>query len=246
MKKIFLPMVLFSFFANAELTPGITEPYDIIKVTAEIEGSITHYDKEIGQKVGSAPLVEINDKKIKLLRDLAKEELSQINTEKDYYIKKLNRYENLLKKKNLSESDYEDVLYQLNVAKNKLAQQKITIQQKEDDLENTKIYGKENYIVSKRNIEVGEYVGIATELYELIDVRKLKVSVMASEKMISFFDVGKRVNVIVDELEYEGVVKYKGVSVMDETYAYPVVIEIDNPESQIPVAKTVFVEYGEI
>lgn len=246
MKKSILMLTLISCFANAGLTPGLTEPFDTIKVTSEIEGTIVSYDKEIGEVVGDMPLVKIDDERIRLLRDFAKEELVQINTEKNYYTKRLARYENLLKQKNLSESDFEDVLYQLDVAKNKIRQQEITVKQKEDDLSNTKIFGEVGYVVSKRNVDVGEYVNSATELYELIDIRKLKVSVMASEKILSAFEVGNKINVIIDEENHEGIVKYKGVSVLDDTYAYPVIIEINNPENKIPVAKTVFVEYGDI
>lgn len=245
MKKLLIPLTLCAFGANAALTPGITEPFDVVKVTSEVDGAVLYYNKDIGQSTSSKKiLIKIDDKKIKLQRDFALEELNQTKIEKEYYTKRLKRFEDLLKKKNLSESDYDDVVFQLNTASNKINQKSLTLEEKKDAVDNTTIYGLDGYVVSKRNIEVGQYVRSAEEMYELVDIRKLKVSLLASEKIAPFFTIDKKINVFVDDVKIEGVVKYKGVSMAENTYAYPIIIEIDNELKDIPVSKTVFIEYG--
>lgn len=246
MKKMILPLILFTCSVSAEkLTPGITEPFDVIKVTSEIQGTVKYYNKDIGQETSNSKiLMKLDDKTIKLQRDLAKEELLQAKIEKEYYTKKLERFEDLLKQKNLSESDYDDVLFQLNTASNKINQKEIAYKQRENDLGNTTFYGKDGYVVSKRNIEVGQYVTSSTELYELIDIRKLKVSILVSEKELPHFNINQSVEVLADSKKIKGRIIYKGISMQEGTYAYPVVVEIENKDLNIPVSKNVLIDYG--
>lgn len=244
--KIIIPLALISFQSFAGTIPGITEPVNTIKVTTKVEGTITSYSKDIGEKIGGdLSLAKIDDVRIKLAKELTEAELNQLHTESDYYSVKLNRYENLLKKESLSESEFEDSLFALNSTKNKIRQKEISLEQNNEDLLNTTIYGKEGYIVSKRNVEEGEYVKAATELYEIIDTRKLNVYIQVAEKNLTNFTIGQKVSVSIDEKEQEGFVKFKGVSMEEGTYAYPIIIEIDNPNNLIPVQKTVQVNYGD-
>ena len=246
MRKMLLPLVIIAFGVQAEMTPAVTEPYDVIKVTTEVEGTISEYNRDIGEQTyDDNILIKINDERIKIQKEFAKEEFEQAIVEKEYYTKKLKRLENLLKRNNLSESEYDDVLFQLNTASNKINQKSLTLKDREKDLKDTKIYGKDGYIVSKRNVEVGQYVTSGTELYELIDIRKLKVSILASEKIAPYFYVGQEVSVLIDGKKHIGRVKYKGISMAENTYAYPVVVVIENKDNSIPVSKTVFVDYGE-
>lgn len=246
MKKIIASLMALSFPIYAEVTPGITEPYDIIKVTSEINGVISAYNKDIGEKVNENEiLIKIEDEIIKIEKELAETQIKQIQTEIDYYNKKAKSYKNLFQQKNMSEFDYDDVFFQLELSKNKMKQQKLELDKKVKAYEDTTLYGRDGYIVSKRNIEVGQYVQMATELYEIVDIRKLKISILASEKIIDHFNVGDEVNVIVDDKKIIGKVLHKGISMKENSYAYPVIVEIDNNDLRIPISKTLFVEYGE-
>ena len=245
MRIILLPLAVIAFGVQAKMIPAVTEPYDVIKVTSEIQGTVYEYNKDIGEQTyNDNILVKINDERIKIKKEFAKGELEQAIVEKEYYTKILKRLENLLKRNNLSESEYDDVLFQLNTATNKINQKSLTLKESEEDLKDTRIYGKDGYIVSKRNIEIGKYVTSGTELYELIDVRKLKVFILTSEKVAPFFNIGQEVSVLIDGKRHIGNVKYKGISMAENTYAYPIVVVIENKNNSIPISKTVFVEYG--
>lgn len=248
MKKIILiPLVFSSVFVHAATTPAITEPVKTIKITAEIDGVVDSYTKDIGESIGEKDvLVQLNNEKTSILKNITEMELEQLYTERDYYNTKLKRHDTLRKTNSLSESDYEDSLFNYNISKNKIKQKEYSLEQKIDDVENSTIYGINGFVVSERYIEEGQYVNVSTELYELVDVRKLHAAFDVDDSKLEFFNINDVVSVIVDDKTYQGFVKYKGHTIEKGHYGYPIIVEVDNSEGLIQADKTVLVQYEDI
>lgn len=247
MKKLILSLLMISGFANAATGIGTTEPYNTIKISSGVDGEVLFYTKEIGEELSSKEILVKLDDEIKLIeRDVAKVNLKQSIIDENHYKKKVIRYKDLVEQQNLSESDYDDINYQALTATNDIKLKELTLKNKEKDLSDTNIFGLDNYIVSKRNIEVGDYVQSSTVLYEAVDVTYLKVRMLIEEKLRSSLEIGQEVEVFLSEKNDEsivGIVTQIGLTMEDGTYAYPVLIKIDNENKDISISKTVFVNF---
>lgn len=253
MKIILMFLILFASTVNAneqiKEEIGITEPYKIVKITSGVEGTIISYNRDIGEITKSKNLLlKIDDKEKEISRDLSKTALERAIIDKNYYQKKLKRYKKLRLNNNISEAEFDDIEYNLLSKKNEVKIKRLELKNKERDLSDTYIYGINDYVVSKRFFEVGDYVQSSTILYELIDVTKLKIKVLLNDKVISNISIGQKVFVSIgeeDNYKITGVVLNKGLAMNDDLYAYPLIIVIDNKNRDIPLSKTVSVSFEE-
>lgn len=247
MKKLLLSLMVIAGTAQAATGIGTTEPFDTVKITSGVDGEVIFYGKEIGEVLSQDEiLVKLDDEQKLIERDLAKINLEKAIVDRDHYKKKTKRYKKLVKEKNLSESDYDDMAYQFATAKNDIKVKELNLKNAERELSDTKVYGLDNYIVSKRNVEIGDYVQASTVLYEAMDINNLKVRMLLDEKMVSLLNIGQEVNISVDENDkhnVKGIVTQIGLAMEEGTYAYPVLIKVENPYKDIPISKTVYVEF---
>lgn len=240
-----LSLIFISGWTMASIT-GTTQPYNTLKITSNIEGEVVSYEKEIGEITNSNQLIlKIDDEKLKIKKELAESNLEKAKIDKSHYERRLERYEELRLNNNISVSDYEDVEYEYLSSKNNIKVQSLNLKDAEDDLKNSNIYGRDGYIVSSRAVEVGDYVKTSSILYELVDIRKLKVEAIVDEDNISNIKIDDIVTVIYKDKKIKGKVIQKGFNMKEGFYAYPVIIEIPNDDN-LTLGLTVNVELNEV
>lgn len=85
-------------------------------------------------------------------------------------------------------------------------------------------------VINKRMIEMGAFVGPGAELFEIVDVSKLKLKVSVNEAQVVQLKKGDKVTIkstVFPESEYSGVVSFIAVKA-DNSLNYPIEIEVAN------------------
>ncbi|PZQ89995.1 MAG: efflux transporter periplasmic adaptor subunit [Flavobacterium johnsoniae] len=139
------------------------------------------------------------------------------------------RYENAYKTGGVTQQQLDQAKLALVNAKAKLDQAKITYG-------DATIKSSINGIVNKKSIEPGSVVAPGTELFELVNVSKLKLKVAVSENQIPELKVGSVVKVkasVFPDKEFSGKITFIAPKA-DESLNFPVEIEIaNNPDNEI-------------
>jgi len=139
------------------------------------------------------------------------------------------RYENAFKTGGVTRQQVDQAKLNLNNAKSRLSQARITYG-------DANIKSTINGIVNKRNIEPGSVVSPGTILFELVNVSKLKLEVTVNEQQVSTLKTGSPVKVkasVFPDKEYSGKVTFIAPKA-DESLNFPIEIEIaGNPNNEL-------------
>lgn len=85
-------------------------------------------------------------------------------------------------------------------------------------------------VINKRMIEMGAFVGPGAELFEIVDVSKLKLEVSVNEAQVVQLKKGDQVSIkssVFPEKDYKGIVSFISVKA-DNSLNYPIEIEVVN------------------
>lgn len=138
---------------------------------------------------------------------------------------------------------YENAFATGGVTQQQLDQARLAFQNAEARLEQAGIRVRDanvrssiNGIVNKRFIEPGAYVSPGTQLFELVDVSKLRLNITVSESQVARLQPGDKVKVMASVLPdkvFEGRISFIAPKA-DNTLNFPVEIEIaQNPGNQL-------------
>lgn len=211
---------------------GTVYPFTEVDIPAETQGKITALKFELGKKVKRGDTIAVIDDKVKQLN------YNSLKLEADKKHKDFIRIENLYKDGTVSEQSYNEAYTEYETAKNNL-------DESEKQLLYTKVTSSIDGIISKKNIEEGEYVNAGNSIASVVDISRLKVKLNVSESNVYFLKTGDSVRISTDI--YPGV-EYKGkISFIspygEDTHNYPVEIEMANSEKH-PLKAGAFVNVG--
>jgi membrane fusion protein (multidrug efflux system) len=165
--------------------PAVIEPNRIVRISAEVAGSI----EDIPLKKGS--LVYAGDLLIRLNEDLLLPEFegaeAQFKRDKIEY----ERVANLVKEHVSPPRDLDNAIGQLAISKSRLAEVRAR-------LERTRILAPSAGLLNDLPVEEGEYVQVGALLAELVDVNTVKAVAEIPEHDISHFAVGQNAAVFVN------------------------------------------------
>jgi len=198
-------------------------------ISAEAAGKITSLNVELGQmKSKGSVIAQIDDK----LKKIAVQKAA-IDVEKRK--KDLERVKNLVKGGSYTEQQLDDSQNLYDVAVNAL-------EQAQKQLADTKIICPERGIVTKKSVQVGEYVNLAAPIATIVDVSKFKIKLNVSETDAYLLKLGDKAQVTSDV--YPGITFQGKISFVspkgDGSHNYPVEIEIVN-NSKYPLKSGTFV-----
>ena len=143
-------------------------------------------------------------------------------------------YQNALKDEARYQSSYATggvTLQQLDQAKLMTQNAKLRLQASKRRLSDANIKSPINGIVNKKYIEVGAFVtGQGTQLFELVDVSKLKLNVNVNESQVANLKIGERIDIrssVFPNEKFTGKVVFIAAKA-DATLNFPIEIEVDN------------------
>lgn len=213
---------------------GLLEANKSSIISSELSGLVKNVYVNLGDVVKQGELLaSLDDDSFALQVKLAESEVLLSEAEYNASQRQLKRISGLEKKGNASVSELDDSkrLYdvgaaQLNVAKAKLALSK-------NILEKTKILAPYQAWVSARMVEQGQLLSPASEMFELLDIQKLKVVFYLLENDINHIGNNQMIDVVipaVNELKRQAVVAHIGAKQFSGQAGYRVEAIIDNSD----------------
>jgi RND family efflux transporter MFP subunit len=204
------------FSANGNFAPA-----QQLNFAAENSGRVTQVLVDEGSYVRKGQTLAIIKTDV-LNIDLETAEAAYQNAARDK-----ERYENAFKTGGVTQQQLDQAKLALQNAEARVAQAKIRVG-------DANIKSSINGIVNKRYIEPGAVVAPGTQLFELVDVSKLKLNIAVNEQQVAGLKTGDKVNVkasVFPDKDFSGSVSFIAAKA-DANLNFPVEIEIaSNPNN---------------
>ncbi|ATP57817.1 efflux transporter periplasmic adaptor subunit [Pedobacter ginsengisoli] len=162
---------------------------------------------------------------------LARVDAEIINTDKETAAA---NYQNALRDEARYQSSYETggvTQQQLDQAKLATQNAKLRLQASQRKVSDANIKAPITGIINKRYIEVGAFVNTqGTQLFEIVDVSKLKLRVNVNESQVANLKIGDKIDIkssVFPTDKFNGKVTFIAAKA-DETLNFPIEIEVDN------------------
>lgn len=211
-----LPLDL-SFSVN-----GTFSAHQDLKLMAEAGGRITSILVQEGAHVNKGQVLAHIDAEYASI-DVQRTEDALRKLETDF-----ERYRSSYETGGVTKAQLDEVELALRDTKNQLQQARRRLQ---DAYVKAPISG----VINKRSIEIGAFVGPGTELFEIVDISRLKLDVTVSESQVIQIQRGDKVAIsstLFPDREFSGTVGFIAVK-SDNSLNYPVEILVDNPDERV-------------
>jgi membrane fusion protein, multidrug efflux system len=210
------PVLKMSINDSMRLT-GYMEAYSAIDIAAEAQGTITSLNAALGQEKPRGTIIATIDDKLKKLA-VQTASISVAKLKKD-----LERYSNLYKGGTITEQ-------QLNDAQNLYDNAEIQLEQAEKQLADATIKSPISGVITKKQVEEGEYINIGSPIVTIVDISRLKIKLNVSEANVYQLKLNDKATITTDV--YPGVTFEGNISFIssqgDDSHNYPVEIVIPN------------------
>lgn len=196
---------------------GTFAPNQELMFSAENSGRVTKIFVQEGSKVSVGTVLARIDAEI-LNTDRETAEATYQNAAKD-----LDRYESSFKTGGVTQQ-------QLDQARLNTENAKLRLQQQQRKLNDANIRSSINGVVNQKLIEVGAYVSPGTQLFELVDISKLKLKVNINENQVANLKIGDKVNIIstvFPEEKFSGKISFIAAKA-DGSLNFPIEIDVNN------------------
>ncbi|RZJ68731.1 MAG: efflux RND transporter periplasmic adaptor subunit [Flavobacterium sp.] len=209
-------------------------PSQELKFSAENAGRVTKVLVDEGSSVRIGQTLAI------IKGDKLSVDVQSARAEYQNAVTDAQRYESAFKTGGVTKQQVDKSKVDLATAKAKLDQSNIS-------LGDATIKSTINGIVNKRMIEPGSVVSPGTELFELVNVSKLKLTVTVDEGQIPSLQLGNPVKVkasVYPDKEFQGKITFIAPKA-DESLNFPVEIEIaNNPNNELKAGMYGTAEFG--
>ena len=228
---------------NTVTATGTIEPITKVDVGTQVSGTISHIYVDYNSVVTKGQLLAELDRK--LLEAELKSEMANLKSSKsefEYQDKNFKRLHQLHEKNLISETEYEEALYQYEKAQQAYEKAQATLVKAQSNLDYATIYSPIDGVVLSREVEEGQTVAASFETPTMftiaIDLRKMQVIADVDEADIGQVLEGQRVTFTVDAFPddtFEGDVTQVRLNPTTESnvVTYEVVIDAPNPELKL-------------
>jgi len=214
--------------SNSLQLTGYMDAYSEIDIAAEAQGTIVSLNAELGQEKSKGSIIATIDDKLKNLA-VQKAQNLKVKLEKD-----LERNKNLYNGGSLTEQQLDD-------AQNSCNDAVIQFEQAEKELTNATIKSPISGVITKKQVEEGEYINIGSTIVTIVDISRLKIKLNVSEVNVYQLKFNNKATITTDV--YPGVAFEGNISFIssqgDDSHNYPVEIVISN-SSKYPLKSGTF------
>lgn len=209
--------------------PAVLKPVSEANITLNTSGKIRALNFDLGTRVSKGETIGSLDNNLKQI-SLSSAQLLEQKAEADY-----NRFKDLYAGKAASEVDYNNAKYNYESAKNQVEQIK-------QQIADGSMIAPVNGVITKKNVEQGEFVNLGATIATIVDISSLKASVMVSERDVYKLKEGMPVIITSDVFpgkEFKGSIRYIS-DAGDESHNYEVEVTINNND-RLPIKAGTFI-----
>lgn len=210
--------IALDFSANGNFAPA-----QQMNFAAENSGRVTRVLVDEGSYVRKGQTLAI------IKTDVLNIDLETAQAQYQNALRDKQRYENAFQTGGVTQQQLDQAKLALENAKARVAQARVRIN-------DANIKSSINGIVNKRYIEPGAVVNPGTQLFELVDVSRLKLAITVNETQVASLKVGDKVDVkasVFPDLNFGGTVTFIAPKA-DASLNFPVEIEIaSNPGNKL-------------
>jgi membrane fusion protein (multidrug efflux system) len=202
---------------------GVLEPLRSTWVAAELAGRIIEVPVEEFTPIESGALL------VRLDSALPEAELIRATAAHSLAKSDLDRQQNLGRRSVASEAE-------LDRARAEERRSYASLVEARTQLARTRITAPFDGLVNTLDFDPGAYVQPGTRIAEIVDVSRIELTVLVSDRQIDALRPGVKVRVRVDALgneSFEGRIARVGGAPRDDDQRYPVVVELDNAAGRL-------------
>ncbi len=209
-----------------------------VDLRSEVDGIVKKILFEEGDEVDAGDLLIVLDDKEYRYKEVENEgRVRQAEAELSLARKTLKRMTHLYEEGVISGHDYDVVVSDLRLKEALLDTTRATLSFAKEELEDTRILAPISGIVSKKFVDVGEYVSEGnTDLLNIIDINPIKLEFTVPAKYFSYVKLGQEVSVSVEaypDEEFTGKVYYINPKIVIETRRFQCYAKIPNPDDKL-------------
>jgi RND family efflux transporter MFP subunit len=217
---------------------GTAEPYKKSTVASETAGMVVEFAVRLGQKVrkGDA-LAEVEKRPLILDRKEAEAALAEAQENHKNAMSDLQRNEELVQKKAISDRQYDDARYRANALNQKIAALKARIEGIEYDLAKCRIKAPFAGFVVAEHTQVGQWLEKGGEVVTIVHMDSILITVPVPDRYVRYIKPGQVVDL---SFEFTTGGESKQGRVRDviplgneKARTFPVQLEVDNPDFSI-------------
>lgn len=199
---------------------GTFEPEEELIVTPETSGTILKIMVKEGDQVRKGQTLAY------LKKDQASISYQNANVTYQNALENYERYQRAYKTGGVTQEQLEQMKLQLDNAKS-------TLENANLDVEDTRIKASINGFINKKFIETGAVVNTTTSLFEIVDIRSLKLRVSVPELQVSHIRAGEQAKIqlnIYPDTTFTGRVSFVAAKA-DRSLNFPVEITLQNSQT---------------
>jgi RND family efflux transporter MFP subunit len=218
-----------SIISGSFALPAVVKPQSEVNITLISSGKVKNLEFNLGSHIVKGQVIGSLENNLKLI-DLETAQLLADKYRVDY-----DRMKDLLAGKAATEVDFGNAKYNYENANAKVAQIK-------QQLADANITAPLTGVITKKEVEVGEYIGTGATIAKVVDISKLKATVQVSERDIYKLTDDIPVTITTDVLpgkQFKGSVTFVSPA-GDDSHNYDVEIAFDN-DSRIPLKAGTFI-----
>lgn len=213
-------------------------------IVAEVDGVVESAQLEPGDRIEKQDVlarIKVQDFRFDVAKKKASLALAQANLQLTKAT--FERYQELVNKNSLSANELDIAKAEYLNAKANLELAAIELEEAEQNLSDTTIKSNIQGFVVSRSAESGAWVNQGDMLYQLVNIDTLTIRLLASEHDMQELKVGQPIELWTEtapDNRIQSTIKRIGVEMDTETRAYPIEIEVDNPDFHLKPGMSVY------
>jgi len=222
---------------KTDVYSGQVQPNQKVVVNTNSSGEVVKVNFDIGDKVSKGDILFIMDNRDILNQEASTQsQLTSAIATFDYAEENLENMRILYDEGAVSKQQYDQTKTAYEQAKASKELLEIQLRNAKEDLEDTVVRSPIDGIVSERNIQAGEMLGVGLQPFTILSVDTVYVDVSVPETLINRIRTKKEVEVRVEaaqEKPFKGTIARMSPISDQTTHTYPIRIEIRNEQQKI-------------
>ncbi len=209
----------------------------VARISPRVEGFMLQMLVDEGDEIETGQvLAQLDSVLAKIGLGTTQARLDEAQAELDEAKRRRDEANELLQKKHISPTSFEASQADVKIKLAILSRLRSELEQQREILSRHVVRAPFSGVITKKEVEIGQWVETSTTLFELVEISVLRIDVPVPQSYFDKVEVGTAAAIKFDafpERVYEASVSIKIPSASASTRTFPIRIEIQNPDAAI-------------